>query len=241
MAYVGRRIGGMSAEARVTSRRLVVTSDLVLVAEAVAAALSDPPRVGRGFEVTVLPWGSAGFGGRPHPPDPVGADAGLALCDLEPITTVAELETSIGSTPVPWLVLSGAPYGPRWGALVDAGATAVLPADAHLDQVRRVLDAMVDGEPAMNADERRGLLHAWRAVVSEQRALLARMRSLSADEARILGLLYDGGSVPLISEELGVSERTVLSHTGRVLRKLQVRSHLAAVAAYATLRSDDIA
>jgi DNA-binding NarL/FixJ family response regulator len=84
----------------------------------------------------------------------------------------------------------------------------------------------------MDETVRRRLVREWRLVEDEERRLVARMESLTARELNVLSLLYDGKSVRGIAELAGVSEATVRSQVKAVLRKLEVNSQLAAVAAY---------
>jgi two-component system, NarL family, nitrate/nitrite response regulator NarL len=68
--------------------------------------------------------------------------------------------------------------------------------------------------------------------------LIARMKSLTPREQTVLRMLYAGDGVRTISDLMGVTEATVRSQVKSVLRKLDVNSQLAAVAAFGSLRQD---
>jgi len=133
---------------------------------------------------------------------------------------------------VRWLLLTNAPESPRWGAVLVRGITAVLPTSTGLDDLVVAVSAAAAGGSVMDETVRRRLVREWRLVEDEERRLVARMESLTARELNVLSLLYDGKSVRGIAELAGVSEATVRSQVKAVLRKLEVNSQLAAVAAY---------
>ena len=133
---------------------------------------------------------------------------------------------------VRWLLLTNAPESPRWGAVLIRGVIAVLPTSTGLDDLVVAVSAAAAGGSVMDETVRRRLVREWRLVEDEERRLVARMESLTAREMNVLSLLYDGRSVRGIAELAGVSEATVRSQVKAVLRKLEVNSQLAAVAAY---------
>jgi DNA-binding CsgD family transcriptional regulator len=66
-----------------------------------------------------------------------------------------------------------------------------------------------------------------------------RMRSLTPRERTVLRLLYAGDNVRSIALLLDVSEATVRSQVKSVLRKLDVNSQLAAIAAFRRLQDGE--
>jgi RNA polymerase sigma factor (sigma-70 family) len=84
----------------------------------------------------------------------------------------------------------------------------------------------------MREDEQHELTAAWHTLQAEQEDLAARVASMSPRETQVLEFLYAGTPVREIAELLEVSEATVRSQVKQVLRKLDVRSQLAAVAAF---------
>jgi len=205
-------------------------ADQYLVGQAVRTALST-----RGFPVANYRWpaGPRQVREAAHHLVQIEAVVGVLLCDLdrsERLSEVAELVGAAGS--VRWLLLNNGPERPRWGAVLSRGVIAVLPTSTGLDDLVVAVSAAAAGGSVMDETVRRRLVREWRLVEDEERRLVARMESLTAREMNVLSLLYDGRSVRGIAELAGVSEATVRSQVKAVLRKLEVNSQLAAVAAY---------
>ena len=87
--------------------------------------------------------------------------------------------------------------------------------------------------------QRRELLEAVREAFSESRAVRARcaaqlrvrqmLECLTPREREVLDLAVTGLLVKQIAARLGTAEKTVKTHKGRLMRKMQVRSTLALV------------
>lgn len=216
------------------NRRLALTSRESLVSEAVRAALAS-----RGFEAFSLRW--PGLGGESVASRQLSAlwpDCLLLMVDLEPPARLREAQALVSQVPVRSLLLTGTPMGPLWGAMLESGVSAVLPTTTQLDEiVERLTDLMLD-RPVMSEHLKQELLRAWRTVRTEQEVLIARMKSLTPREQTVLRMLYAGDGVRTISDLMGVTEATVRSQVKSVLRKLDVNSQLAAVAAFGSLRED---
>jgi len=214
--------------------RLAVASDHSLISEAVCAALSS-----HGFEVTSVSWPGVPGVALPRARAPL-PDAGLLLCELEPPRRLRTALSVVELLPTQWLLLTGAPQGPLWGAMVEAGVETILSSSTTLDELVLVLDGLPRERDVLPIRLRQDLHQSWQTYRSEQETLMARMGSLTPRERSVLGLLYAGDSVRTIAELYEVSEATVRSQVRAVLRKLNVNSQLAAVAAYASFREDAI-
>ena len=103
--------------------RVVVASDLSLVAEAVGAALNGPS-----LEVSLLSW--------PREPrhDPVrrqldraAPDVGLLIYEIDAVARMSAAAALMQQWGGPWLVLAGNGPDITWGGLREAGAVAVRP------------------------------------------------------------------------------------------------------------------
>jgi DNA-binding NarL/FixJ family response regulator len=215
--------------------RAVVCSDQTLVADSVRAALNSS-----GIVTSRVGWpdaelghgGAAGWSQRVR--EEAGeVDVGVALCDLDRVDRLVGTRVVVRHTTVPWVVLTGAAEGALWGAVIERGATIVLPSSTSLMQLAHVVHEVAAGATVLDPAGAASLVDAWRADHHELASLLRRIESLSPREGRVLRLLYGGGRVRDIAEELGVSEATVRSQVRGVLRKLGVGSQLAAVALYA--------
>jgi DNA-binding NarL/FixJ family response regulator len=166
------------------------------------------------------------------PPDEARAeDVAVLIDDLEGYAALRWACGLVGQGPAPWLVLTAAPPGPIWGALLQAGACAVLPSSTSLEEVERATLRLFRGEDAMDTATRTDMLSTWVVVNDEQERLAERLERLSAHERRVLVELYDGVAAPVIADRSAVSEATVRSRIKAVLRKLGVHSQVAAVAA----------
>ncbi|GAB3254440.1 helix-turn-helix transcriptional regulator [Nocardioides dilutus] len=225
-----------------TSLRVVVGSDQTLVAESVAAALRS-----RSYDALVVRWPRTAV--EPAPtvrrrrssrrslgPPP---DAGLVVSDLTRMDQVQAARILVTGLPVPWLVMAGVARGPAWGALYESGVVLVVPNDTGLDKVCRLLDDLASGRLASR--RRRGhreLVQAWRTFTERRSELETRLRTLTDREDEVLQLLHEGVSVRAIAEESEVTEATVRSQVKSILRKLDVNSQMAAVAAYEDVLDD---
>lgn len=149
---------------------------------------------------------------------------------LDPLRIRDSLAILREVTAVPWLLLSGSPQGAGWGAGLEAGARAVLPMDTGLGRVTRALVSVAAGEEVMAPTTRRRTLSAWHESGAEQRGILERIERLSPREMDVLRCLSSGQGVRHIAEDNGVLVATVRSQVKSLLRKLEVRSQIAAVA-----------
>lgn len=227
---------GEASEVRppTTTRRLAITSRESLVSEAVRTALAS-----RGFEAFSLRW--PGLGGESVASRQLAAlwpECVLLMVDLEPSPRLREAQALAAQFPVRSLLLTGTPRGPLWGAMLESGVSAVLPTSTRLDEIVARLTDLIADRPVMSERLKQELLRDWRTVRTEQEVLVARMRSLTPREQTVLRLLYTGDGVRTIADMMGVTEATVRSQVKSVLRKLDVNSQLAAVAAFGSLRED---
>ena len=225
--------------------RVAVASDHALVGEAVVAALRN-----RSFEPLLVRWPQAApdlvtkqprrrraFRRSVGPPP----DVGLLLSDLTRMEHVLGAQTILAGLPLPWLVMAGIARGPAWGALYERGATLVVPSDTGLDQVSDLLTDMSAGrKPAAQRRNRRELIQGWRTLAAQRSDLTARLQTLTEREGEVLQQLHQGLAVRSIAERSEVTESTVRSQVKAILRKLDVNSQLAAVAAYGNVLTDTI-
>lgn len=106
-----------------------------------------------------------------------------------------------------------------------AGAVELLPkpidCEALLEAVRIALDAS----------------RAALAQAAEMRALQARYASLSCREREVMALVVEGLLNKQVGGELGITEITVKTHRGQVMRKMQARTLVDLVHMSAKLRA----
>jgi DNA-binding NarL/FixJ family response regulator len=208
---------------------VAVTSDQSLIADSVGAALA-------GLDLVVSrpewPW----HGRTPSLAETV--HVGVMLSELHPVARLTEAQHLARSVPVPWILLTDTRRGPVWGAMLEAGAVAVLPSTCSLDQLRAAVARVAAGEPIMDRQLATQLREAWRSVDSDGMGAMDRIRMLTPRETLVLGLLHDGEAVRQIAERLGVTQATVRTQVRGILRKLEVGNQLAAVAAYGAAKAE---
>ena len=159
-------------------------------------------------------------------------DVALLISDLDRIARIKSAVQLVVEVRAGWVVLTGAPRGPLWGALLDLGSVHVVTEGTGLDEITDILTAVSQGTVLTTEAERLELVGSWLAVVHEHQAVLARLATMTPREAEVLRLLYAGTPVRMIAQQLDVAEATVRTQVKRVLRKLEVRSQIGAVAAF---------
>jgi DNA-binding NarL/FixJ family response regulator len=211
-------------------------ADHSLVAHSVRAALYY-----RGYDSVAVGWpsehrlrGAGTFPLRSRPRRGAGPppDIALLLSDPEKMEQVCSAQAVVGALEVPWLVLTSVPLGPAWGALYESGATLIVSTDIGLDELCQFIDDLHAGRTQLEFGRRRELISAWRAFAEQHGELTSRMSSLTDREEQVLEQLYEGLGVRLIAQRGEVTEATVRSQVKAILRKLDVNSQIAAVAAY---------
>lgn len=217
--------------------RVGLFADQYLVGQAVRTALT-----AKGFIVMHYRWpsGQRQITEAAQQLGESGATVGLLLCDLDRPGRVKEVVDLVAAAPARWLLLSYLPEGPRWGAVLEGGVSAVLPISTRLDDLAVALHALSRRRVVMDEVMRRRVVAQWRLAALEEQGLLNRMKSLTAREMEVLTLLNDGRTVRGIAELAGVSETTVRSQVKAILRKLEVSSQLAAVAAYRRMQDASV-
>ncbi len=224
---------------RSLSRRgstVVVAGEQSLVADAVRAALTT-----RGHAVRPVNWPVNGVLAAPRGDGTGGpADVGLLISDLDRWSRVCAADLVLRRIETRWVVITTAPRGAAWGAVLDAGALTVLPAATGLDETNRVLAAVASGQAGMAPAERAALRRIWSEAQQERQVVRERLRSLTPREREVLRMLYSGRPVTVIAERLGISPATVRSQVKSVLRKLEVNTQLGAVATLGRMLRVDV-
>jgi DNA-binding NarL/FixJ family response regulator len=210
------------------SGRIVVMSGEQLIRDAVRVALR-----GLGFTAAsvAVPSGPAQFHDLHRWIANARPATGLLLAEIDNAARLREAVAVLGNVELPWLVLTGTPSGPAWGAVVDAGAVDVLSTSGTLGDLATALRRLAAGRQVVSP-ELAASVRAWERTADEQRRLARHLEALSAREMEVLVALHEGSSVRVIAERAGVTEGTVRSQVKAVLRKLDVKSQLQAVAAF---------
>jgi DNA-binding NarL/FixJ family response regulator len=209
--------------------RVVVSSKQLLLRDAVRTALR---RMGFATTSLAVPAGAAQFHDARRWIARVRPTAGLLVAELDDAQQLREAVAVITGLDISWVLLTGTPQGPVWGAVIDAGAHDVLPTTASLVELSAVLNRVSEGSPDRECSDFDDVVRAWHDTSQERRKVTRRIETLSPREMEILVELHDGDSVKVIAARAGVSEGTVRTQVKSVLHKLEVTSQLQAVAAY---------
>ena len=143
--------------------RVLIASDHALIADTVRAALA-----AGGHDVAVIEWPVDPKKHKQRSPEPDHMvhdhEVALLLCDLDQWSTVQTASTLVESIGGPWVVLTGSPRGPSWGALLEAGVDLILAEDTRLEEIGDLLVAVAENRVGTPSDERAELTTAWRGL-----------------------------------------------------------------------------
>jgi two-component system nitrate/nitrite response regulator NarL len=128
------------------------------------------------------------------------------------------------------VVISGGAEVRRLAESVEAGATSFVGKTEPFGEIFEHVRAAACGESRMSPAQRERLLAGLDAYRRARKIALAPFRQLSATECGVLSLVMEGRSAEEIADEHCVSLNTVRAQIRSILKKLDVRSQLAAVA-----------
>jgi len=107
---------------------------------------------------------------------------------------------------------------------LELGASAFISKSSGIDEIRQAIDTVLEGgfwvPPGFNAD---------REHDPEIETLITRLKTLTPQQTRVLGMIGEGLLNKQIAYELGVSEATIKAHVSAILLKLNVDSRTQAV------------
>lgn len=209
--------------------RTLVVAEGHLVGEAIQVALE-----ARQFEVHMLrcPHGRQEITEARKAIIRTRASVGLIVAELDDLTQWRDSLALVEGVQLRWVVATGSRNAARWGALLAAGCQGIVPMSAGLDVLTRGLRAVARGGLGIAPATRDQALAEWERLGSARRALMLRISALSPREWEVLEMMAEGRSIKAIAERGGVSEGTVRSQVRAIRQKLNVKSQLAAVAAY---------
>jgi DNA-binding NarL/FixJ family response regulator len=146
-------------------------------------------------------------------PDVVLMD--LVMPDPDGITTTAAVKQTHPGVEV--VVVTSFGEAHRVHSALEAGATGYVLKDAEVDEIIEAVRAAHRGEVHLDAAVARVLT---RSLVAPRRGVAA----LTARERDVLVLVAEGRSNREIGRTLSIGERTVQTHLGNVLTKLELSS-----------------
>lgn len=161
-----------------------------------------------------------------------GAKVGIVVAEIDDVAQWRGVMSVIETVPLRWVLVTGSSNPPRWGGLLAAGCQGIVSMTEGLERLAGAVRDVARGAPGMDPEVRAGALEAWERLGPARRDLIKRIAGLSPREWQVLGMLNEGQSITTIAEAGGVSEGTVRSQVRAIRQKLNVKSQLAAVAAY---------
>lgn len=204
--------------------RVLIIEDHELVAETLAFALR---QLGFQVETTSGPSENAVL----HTAAQFKPD--LILLDLElgdGLGSGVSLVGPLRSTGASVVVMTGVTERARLAAAVEAGAAGIVSKVGGFGDLVGAVRQFVDGNALLTDYERQELLAELRASRSADRDRLRPFETLTGREQAVLERLVAGDQADVIAAKSYVSLATVRSQVQSILRKLGVKSQLAAVA-----------
>lgn len=155
------------------------------------------------------------------------ANADLLLLDLampgvSGLSGLIALRAEFQSLPVVIISASDDPATIR--RALDLGASGFISKSASIEEIREGIGSVLEGNIYTPGGYVRGPEQD-----SEVADLIARLRTLTPQQSRVLAMLAEGLLNKQIAYELGVSEATIKAHVSAILLKLNVDSRTQAV------------
>lgn len=146
----------------------------------------------------------------------------LAMPGVSGLSGLIALRSEFVSLPV--IVVSASDDQGTIRGAIDLGASGYIPKSASIDQIREAVGQVLQGNLWVPAG-----MDLTSEMDSEANDLVTRLKSLTPQQSRVLGMLGEGLLNKQIAYELGVSEATIKAHVSAVLQKLGVDSRTQAV------------
>ncbi len=153
-------------------------------------------------------------------PNPALILLDLNLPDVNGLDGLIRLLRSVEGTPV--IIVSSMTDNPIISGAIKAGASGFVPKHSKRSVFKDAIDQIVSGGVYMPADFIEG-------DAGQESDVLARLSSLTNQQARILELICAGKLNKQIAYDLSIAETTVKAHVTAIMRKLRVQSRTQAV------------
>lgn len=155
-------------------------------------------------------------------------DIVLLELELSDDETLASLEAlAAGAHPPALVVLIDDAHGTWVAEALRTGVQAILPRQAHANEIVAAIEAAAVGLVALHRDTIESLL----PMLSSALRVLPRssQQALTPREIEVLSMLAEGLGNKVIAWRLGISEHTVKFHLGSIFTKLNASSRTEAV------------
>jgi DNA-binding NarL/FixJ family response regulator len=190
----------------------LIADDHPMVRDALASALAQAFAGARIATVANLPLAQAALDREPET-DALLLD--LDMPGMDGLTGVALLRSEHPIVPI--IIVSAAREAQVVRRAYEFGASAYIDKSASLEEIVRIVSAVLDGEIFAPPEAESADSFAQRAA------------QLTPQQWRVLALMVHGDQNKQIAHKLGVGEATVKAHVTVILRKLGVRSRTQAV------------
>lgn len=147
----------------------------------------------------------------------------LRLPDTDGLDGLIRLRKVVGETPI--IVISSLSDDRMIASVIKAGASGFVPKHSQ----RAVFVEAIDRILAGHTYTPEGYVAPADDEAFDEGDIIERLRSLTAQQARILELVCEGKLNKQIAYELDIAETTVKAHLTAILRKLHVQSRTQAV------------
>ena len=125
---------------------------------------------------------------------------------------------------IPIVIVSASDDSATVHRALQLGASGFISKSSGIDEIRAAIRAVLDGDIATPPG-----YHGVVETDPESADLINRLRTLTPQQSRVLGMLAEGLLNKQIAYELGVSEATIKAHVSAILLKLNVDSRTQAV------------
>lgn len=208
--------------------KALIVDDHPLFCEALALTLRTALGIGEVATAASLAEGIARLEREPAP-DVVLLD--LKLPDVDGLDGLVRLKRVAGAVPV--VVVSSLTDDRLIASALRAGAAGFVPKHSQREVFVEALNRIRAGDTYTPEGY-------YPTEADPDAAVIARMRSLTPQQARILELVCEGKLNKQIAWELDIAETTVKAHLTAILRKLHVHSRTQAVLLAQNARFDAI-
>ena len=137
---------------------------------------------------------------------------------------------------VPLVVISAHDDAVTIRRAFDLGASGFISKSASMEAIREAVQSVLAGDIAAPVGVDLGVERD-----PEISDLIKRLKTLTPQQTRVLGMLAEGLLNKQIAYELGVSEATIKAHVSAILQKLSVDSRTQAVIQLAKIGGDPLA
>ncbi|MGD9915391.1 MAG: response regulator [Rhizobiaceae bacterium] len=164
-------------------------------------------------------------------------DLDLVLLDLSMpgASGLSGLISLRGISDVPMMVVSAHDDAETVRRALDLGASGFISKSASIEEIRSAVELVLSGGIYAPTGIELGVERD-----PEISDLIHRLRTLTPQQTRVLGMLAEGLLNKQIAYELGVSEATIKAHVSAVLQKLGVDSRTQAVILLSKIGADPV-